>query len=64
MMHENRQRIKGGVVHSFTGGVEEVRRLLSLDLYIGINGCSLKTAENLAVLEHIPLEKLMLETGS
>lgn len=53
---------KGGVVHSFTGTVEEMRELMDLGLYIGVNGCSLKTAENCAVVKEIHLDRLMLET--
>lgn len=53
---------RGGVVHSFTGTVEEMKELADLGLYIGVNGCSLKTAENCAVVGAIPLDRLMLET--
>lgn len=53
---------RGGVVHSFTGSSEEMRELLDLGLYIGINGCSLKTEENCAVVRELPLDRLMLET--
>ncbi|SPO00497.1 related to deoxyribonuclease [Cephalotrichum gorgonifer] len=53
---------RGAVVHSFTGTAEEMAELTDLGLYIGINGCSLKTAENCAVVGAIPLDRLMLET--
>ncbi len=53
---------KGGVVHSFTGTIEEMRELMDLGLYIGINGCSFKTAENCAVVKEVELSRLMLET--
>ncbi|KAK9779390.1 putative Deoxyribonuclease tatD [Seiridium cardinale] len=53
---------KGGVVHSFTGTVEEMRELMDLGLYIGTNGCSFKTVDNCAVVKEIHLDRLMLET--
>ena len=54
----------GGVVHSFTGGLEEMKQLVNLGLYIGVNGCSMKTEENCAVVSQIPLDRLLLETDS
>ncbi|KAK0654667.1 Deoxyribonuclease Tat-D [Lasiodiplodia hormozganensis] len=53
---------KGGLVHSFTGTREEMRRLVDLGLDIGVNGCSLKTEENVEVVREIPLERLQIET--
>ena len=53
---------KRGVVHSFTGEVEEMRRLVGLGFDIGVNGCSLKTDENLDVVKEIPLDRIQLET--
>lgn len=60
---EGLQRLeKGAVVHSFTGTAEEMAELMDLGLYIGINGCSLKTKENCAVVKEVRLDRLMLET--
>lgn len=62
LLKENRQRFSRGVVHSFDDCAELAAKIIDLDLYIGINGCSLKTPENLEVVRTIPLENLLLET--
>ncbi|KAL8365108.1 hypothetical protein RB595_004093 [Gaeumannomyces hyphopodioides] len=54
---------RGGVVHSFTGTAEEARELTTdLGLYVGVNGCSFKTADNCDVVRALPLDRLMIET--
>lgn len=51
-----------GLVHSFTGTVEEMRRMVELGLDVGVNGCSMKTEENVTVVREIPLDRLQIET--
>ena len=53
---------KRGCVHSFTGTLEEMKRIVDMGFDVGINGCSLKTEENIAVVKEVPLERLQIET--
>ncbi|KAG6074564.1 hypothetical protein E4U15_006106 [Claviceps sp. LM218 group G6] len=53
---------RGAVVHSFTGTLDELNELMDLGLYIGINGCSFKTADNCEVVRAVRLDRIMLET--
>ena len=34
---------KKGLVHSFTGTVEEMKRVVAMGLDVGVNGCSMKS---------------------
>lgn len=54
-----------GVVHSYDGSAEEMRVLCGeLGLYIGVNGCSMRTEESVAVVREIPVDRLLLETDA
>lgn len=53
----------GGVVHSFDDTLQLANRFINdLQLYIGLNGCSLRDEENLATVSKLPLDRIMLET--
>ncbi|XP_010526142.1 PREDICTED: putative deoxyribonuclease TATDN1 isoform X1 [Tarenaya hassleriana] len=65
IVEKNKHRFTGGVAHSFTGSAADRDKLLSFDkMYIGLNGCSLKTDENLGVIKGIPIGRMMIETDS
>lgn len=53
-----------GVVHSYTGGSEEMLQYVAHGFYIGVNGCSLKTTANLTTVAAIPANRLLLETDA
>ena len=54
----------GGIVHSFDGSAEEAAELVELGLYIGVNGCSLRTEQNVEVVRSMPLGRIVAETDA
>uniref|UniRef100_A0A2H1VER8 Deoxyribonuclease TATDN1 n=1 Tax=Spodoptera frugiperda TaxID=7108 RepID=A0A2H1VER8_SPOFR len=62
ILARNRDSVVGGVVHSFDGSEDALQKILDLGMYIGINGCSLRTQESLEVVTKIPRDRLMIET--
>ncbi|KAK7695315.1 hypothetical protein QCA50_002505 [Cerrena zonata] len=55
---------KGGVVHSHTGTADEAIELMDMGFHIGVNGCSMKTAEQLTMIKTIRPEKILFETDA
>merc|ERR1712051_38970 len=53
-----------GVVHSFDGQLEDAQGFLELGICLGINGCSLRTADNLDVVRQLPADRILLETDA
>jgi len=65
ILERNKDKVKaGGVVHSFDGTSEEAEKLMSLGYYIGLNGCSLRKEENLAVVKKLPIDRILIETDA
>lgn len=61
------KELKGGVVHCFTGNVEQMNHYLNLGLYIGITGwvCDLKRGQDLRdAVKSLPLNRILLETDA
>ncbi|KAG5499249.1 hypothetical protein JIQ42_04062 [Leishmania sp. Namibia] len=53
-----------GVVHSFNGALEEQEALLSMGLYLSVNGSAFREASLATQVMSIPLNRLMLETDA
>ncbi|XP_046747980.1 putative deoxyribonuclease TATDN1 [Diprion similis] len=62
ILRKHKSKLTNGVVHSFDGNPEDANSILQLGLSIGINGCSLKTEDNLFAVTTIPSDRLMIET--
>ncbi|MDR0455587.1 MAG: TatD family hydrolase [Treponema sp.] len=67
ILKQYRAHLPGAVVHCFTGGMAELEAWLALDCYIGITGwiCDERRGAHLIpLLQHIPAERLLLETDA
>ena len=67
MIREVRSGLSSGVAHCFTGGPDELKKLLALDLYIGITGwlCDERRGANLReAVRKLPLDRMLLETDA
>lgn len=62
IVKENRHKFSSACVHSFTGDETELNEILDMGLFVGVNGCSLKTQENLEMVKKIPMDRIMLES--
>jgi len=56
--------IPRGVIHCFSGGLQEIRFAQSHNLYIGIDGNVTYSKQLQTIAPHIPLSMLLLETDA
>lgn len=54
----------GGVVHSFTGSLEEAKQFLNLGLYLGFNGIATFARQYDEIVRYVPLDRILLETDA
>jgi TatD DNase family protein len=59
-----RHDLSGAVVHSFDGSLDEMRAIVELGIFVGINGCSLRTQASIDVAAQIPVEYLVVESDA
>lgn len=54
----------GGVVHSYTGSLEEAKQFLNLGLYLGFNGIITFARQYDEIIRYVPIGRILLETDS
>lgn len=65
VLFANKKILTGGVMHCFTGTLEEAEEAVALGFYLGFGGSSTyKNTTLIPVIENIPLEKMVLETDA
>ena len=67
LLKQYRAKLKGAVVHCFTGNLEQMREYLDLDCHIGITGwvCDERRGDELRkAVKMLPRERLMIETDA
>ncbi len=65
LLRSNRKSLTGGVLHCFSGTVEEAQEAIALGFYLGFGGSSTYKNTNLIpVIEAIPTERILLETDA
>jgi len=65
MIGEFRDRLKGGVLHCYTGGLAEAKMALELGLYVSFTGIVTFGDGSLdGLVRYVPLDRLLLETDS
>lgn len=60
------EQFHGGIMHSFSGDLEDMKRFLDLGMHISLSGVvTFKKAHALhEVAKHVPLERLLIETDA
>lgn len=65
VLEQKQNGLLTGVLHCFTGNLEQANKCLELGMYLGIGGvATFKNGGLDAVLPHVPTDKLVLETDS
>lgn len=65
VLEEARDEKLKGILHCFTGNLDQALQAINLGFYLGIGGVvTYKKAGLDEVLKHVPLEKVVLETDS
>ena len=66
IMHTQHGKLPGGILHCFSGSIETAKQYLKLGFYISIAGpvTFKKAPSQWEVAQHIPIDRLLIETDS